>query len=85
MPELAHNMGLLVSLTEAQLRRMDAQLQHQQVRAHRSCGSTDSGSISFEMSCGCCCCTDVGDMHMSALRVALCGCGLCSTSRISIE
>jgi hypothetical protein len=33
MPELAHNMGLLVSLTEAQLRRMDAQLQHQQVRA----------------------------------------------------
>jgi hypothetical protein len=32
MPELAHNMGLLVSLTEAQLRRMDAQLQHQQVR-----------------------------------------------------
>lgn len=33
MPELAHNMGLLVSLTEAQLRRMDAQLQHQQVCA----------------------------------------------------
>ena len=30
MPELAHNMGLLVSLTEAQLRRMDASLQHQQ-------------------------------------------------------
>lgn len=35
MPELAHNMGLLVSLTEAQLRRMDAQLQHQQVCAWR--------------------------------------------------
>lgn len=30
MPELAHNLGLLVSLTEAQLRRMDASLQHQQ-------------------------------------------------------
>jgi tuftelin-interacting protein 11 len=30
MPELAHNMGLLVSLTEAQLRRLDAALQHQQ-------------------------------------------------------
>lgn len=37
MPELAHNMGLLVSLTEAQLRRMDAQLQHQQVRWLLSC------------------------------------------------
>ena len=33
MPELHHNMGLLVSMTEAQLRRMDAQLQHQQVCA----------------------------------------------------
>uniref|UniRef100_A0A383VX19 G-patch domain-containing protein n=1 Tax=Tetradesmus obliquus TaxID=3088 RepID=A0A383VX19_TETOB len=30
MPELAHNMGLLVSLTEAQLRRLDAALQNQQ-------------------------------------------------------
>eukprot|EP00879_Flechtneria_rotunda_P013933 GHRR01014552.1.p1 GENE.GHRR01014552.1~~GHRR01014552.1.p1 ORF type:complete len:610 (+),score=294.25 GHRR01014552.1:315-2144(+) len=30
MPELAHNMGLLVSLTEAKLRRLDAALQHQQ-------------------------------------------------------
>ena len=30
MPELHHNMGLLVSLTEAQLRRLDAALQHQQ-------------------------------------------------------
>lgn len=30
MPELNHNMGLLVSLTESQLRRLDAALQHQQ-------------------------------------------------------
>lgn len=30
MPELQHNMSLLVSLTESQLRRLDASLQHQQ-------------------------------------------------------
>eukprot|EP00878_Enallax_costatus_P018396 GHUV01019364.1.p1 GENE.GHUV01019364.1~~GHUV01019364.1.p1 ORF type:complete len:861 (+),score=252.13 GHUV01019364.1:619-3201(+) len=30
MPELHHNMSLLVSLTESQLRRFDASLQHQQ-------------------------------------------------------
>src|SRR5690349_719957 len=30
MPELQHNMSLLVILTESQLRRLDASLQHQQ-------------------------------------------------------
>ncbi len=32
MPELQHNLTLLVDLTQAQLQQLDAKLQHEQVR-----------------------------------------------------